>query len=134
MTRHAVSTAGAPAAIGPYSQGIAVDGFVFCSGQLGLDPGSGELVSGGVEAQAERALRNVAAVLDSAGLAMADVVKTTIFLADIGDFAAVNAIYARHMPDPPPARSTFAVGALPKGGLVEIEAVAYRKVVDAVAR
>ena len=126
MNRQAVSTSGAPAAIGPYSQGIAVDGFVFCSGQIGLDPSSGELVTGGVEAQAERALRNLAAVLDAAGLTMADVVKTTVFLADIGDFAAVNAVYGRHMPDPPPARSTFAVGALPKGGLVEIEAIARR--------
>jgi 2-iminobutanoate/2-iminopropanoate deaminase len=134
MTRHAVSTAGAPAAIGPYSQGIAVDGFVFCSGQIGLDPSTGELVPGGVEQQAERALRNMAAVLDAAGLAMADVVKTTIFLADIDDFAAVNGVYARHMPDPPPARSTFAVGALPKGARVEIEAVAYRRLADAVAR
>ncbi|MEX2010948.1 MAG: Rid family detoxifying hydrolase [Chloroflexota bacterium] len=128
MTRQAVSTGGAPAAIGPYSQGIAVDGFVFCSGQIGLDPASGELVQGGVEAQAERALRNLAAVLDAAGAAMADVVKTTIFLADIGDFGTVNAVYARHMPDPPPARSTFAVGALPKGALVEIEAIARRSV------
>lgn len=126
MTRQAVSTGGAPAAIGPYSQGIAVDGFVFCSGQIGLDPSTGELVQGGVEAQAERALRNLAAVLDAAGAAMADVVKTTIFLADIGDFGTVNAVYARHMPDPPPARSTFAVGALPKGALVEIEAIARR--------
>lgn len=126
MTRQAVSTSGAPAAIGPYSQGIAIDGFVFCSGQIGLDPSSGELVTGGVEAQAERALRNLAAVLDAAGLTMADVVKTTLFLADIGDFAAVNAVYARHMPDPPPARSTFAVGALPKGALVEVEAIARR--------
>jgi 2-iminobutanoate/2-iminopropanoate deaminase len=126
MTRQAVSSGGAPAAIGPYSQGIAVDGFVFCSGQIGLDPTSGELVPGGVEAQAERALRNLAAVLDAAGAAMADVVKTTIFLADIGDFGTVNAVYARHMPDPPPARSTFAVGALPKGALVEIEAIARR--------
>jgi 2-iminobutanoate/2-iminopropanoate deaminase len=134
MTRHAVSTAGAPAAIGPYSQGIAADGFVFCSGQIGLDPSTGELVPGGVEQQAERALRNMAAVLDAAGLAMADVVKTTIFLADIDDFAAVNGVYARHMPDPPPARSTFAVGALPKGARVEIEAVAYRRLADAVAR
>jgi 2-iminobutanoate/2-iminopropanoate deaminase len=134
MTRHAVSTAGAPAAIGPYSQGIAVDGFVFCSGQIGLDPSTGELVPGGVEQQAERALRNMTAVLDAAGLAMADVVKTTIFLADIDDFAAVNGVYARHMPDPPPARSTFAVGALPKGARVEIEAVAYRRLADAVAR
>ena len=126
MTRQAVSSGGAPAAIGPYSQGIAVDGFVFCSGQIGFDPASGELVEGGVEAQAERALRNLAAVLDAAGAAMADVVKTTLFLADIGDFGAVNAVYARHMPDPPPARSTFAVGALPKGALVEIEAIARR--------
>jgi 2-iminobutanoate/2-iminopropanoate deaminase len=126
VTRQAVSTAGAPAAIGPYSQGIEVDGFVFCSGQIGLDPATGELVGGGVEAQAERALRNLDAVLDAAGLTMADVVKTTLFLADIGDFAAVNAVYARHMPDPPPARSTFAVGALPKGGLVEVEAIARR--------
>jgi len=125
VTRHALSTTGAPAAIGPYSQAIASDGFVFCSGQLGLDPASGELVEG-VEAQAERALRNLAAVLDAAGLTMADVVKTTLFLADIGDFAAVNAVYASHMTDPPPARSTFAVGALPKGGLVEIEAIAHR--------
>ncbi len=126
MTRQAVSTSGAPAAIGPYSQGIAIDGFVFCSGQIGLDPSSGELVTGGVEAQAERALRNLAAVLDAAGLGMADVVKTTLFLADIGDFAAVNAVYGRHMTDPPPARSTFAVGALPKGALVEVEAIARR--------
>ena len=126
MTRQAVSTSGAPAAIGPYSQGIAVDGLVFCSGQVGLDPATGELVDGGVEAQVDRALRNLSAVLDAAGLTMADVVKTTLFLADIGDFAAVNAVYARHMPDPPPARSTFAVGALPKGALVEVDAIARR--------
>ena len=126
MTRQAVSTSGAPSAIGPYSQAIAVDGFVFCSGQIGLDPQSGELVNGGVEAQAERALRNLEAVLDAAGLAMADVVKTTLFLTDIGDFGAGNAVYGRHMPDPPPARSTFAVGGLPKGALVEVEAIARR--------
>jgi 2-iminobutanoate/2-iminopropanoate deaminase len=126
MTRQAVSTGGAPAAIGPYSQGIAIDWFVFCSGQLGLDPSTGELVAGGVEAEAERALRNLAAVLDAAGASMADVVKTTVFLADISDFTAVNAVYARHMPDPPPARSTFAVGALPKDARIEIEAIARR--------
>ncbi|MEO8228496.1 MAG: RidA family protein [Chloroflexota bacterium] len=125
MTRQAISTSHAPAAIGPYSQAIAVDGFVFCSGQLGLDPATGELVEG-VEAQAERALLNLEAVLDGAGLTFADVVKTTIFLADIGDFAAVNGVYATHMADPPPARSTFAVGALPKGGRIEIEAIARR--------
>ena len=132
MSRQAVSTSGAPAAIGPYSQGIASHGLLMCSGQLGLDPATGELVDG-VEAQAERALKNLAAVLDAAGLTFDDVIKTTIFLADIGDFAAVNAVYARFMPDPPPARSTFGVAALPKGGLVEIEAIAHRPVVDAVA-
>ena len=125
MSRQAVSTAGAPAAIGPYSQGIDADGLVFCSGQLGLDPATGELAEG-VEAQAERALRNLQAVLDAAGATFADVVKTTIFLVDIGDFAAVNAVYTRFMPDPPPARSTVGVGALPKGGRVEIEAIARR--------
>ena len=125
MTRQAVSTAGAPSAIGPYSQAVTSGEIVACSGQLGLDPTTGELVEG-VEAQAERALRNLEAVLDAAGCSMADVVKTTIFLADIADFAAVNAIYARYMPEPPPARSTFAVAALPKGGLVEIEALAHR--------
>ena len=126
MTRQAVSTSGAPAAVGPYSQGIVSGDFVFCAGQLGLDPGTAELVEGGVEAQAERAIRNLTAVLDAAGATWDDVVKTTIFLADIDDFAAVNAVYVTHMPDPPPARSTFAVGALPKGGLVEIEAIARR--------
>jgi len=125
MTRQAISTPDAPAAIGPYSQAIALGELVFCSGQLGLDPATGELVAG-VEAQAERALRNLTAVLAAAGATWADVVKTTVFLADIADFAAVNAVYATFMPDPPPARSTFAVGALPKGGRIEIEAVARR--------
>lgn len=125
MTRQAISTAGAPAAIGPYSQAIGIDGLLFCSGQLGLDPVTGNLVEG-VEAQADRALRNLVAVLDASGLTFADVVKTTIFLADMGDFAAVNAVYGRFMPDPPPARSTVQVAALPKGGLVEIEAIARR--------
>jgi 2-iminobutanoate/2-iminopropanoate deaminase len=125
MTRHAISTSGAPSAIGPYSQGIASGDLVFCSGQLGLDPMSGELAEG-VEAQAERALRNVAAVLDAGGCSWADVLRTTIYLANILDFGTVNGVYARFMPDPPPARSTFAVGALPKGGLVEIDAIARR--------
>jgi 2-iminobutanoate/2-iminopropanoate deaminase len=125
MSRHPVTTTGAPAAIGPYSQAIVSGDLVFCSGQLGLDPASGDLVDG-VEAQAERALRNLSAVLDAAGCSWDDVVKTTIFLADIGDFAAVNAVYARVVADPAPARSTFAVGALPKGGRIEIEAIAVR--------
>ena len=133
MTRHAISTGGAPAAIGPYSQGIRSGDMLFCSGQLGLDPVSGELADG-VEAQAERALRNLASVLDAGGLSFDDVVKTTIFLADIGDFAAVNEVYHRHMPDPPPARSTVQVAALPKGGLVEIEAIARRVEIEAVSR
>jgi 2-iminobutanoate/2-iminopropanoate deaminase len=125
MTRQSILAAGAPAAIGPYSQAIAIDRLVFCSGQLGLDPETGELVDG-VAAQTERALRNLGAVLDAAGLTLGDVVKTTIFLADMADFAAVNAVYASHMPDPPPARSTVQVAALPKAGRVEIEAVAFR--------
>jgi len=126
MSRHPVSTPGAPAAIGPYSQGIVAGSLVFCSGQVGLDLATGVLVDGGIEAQAERALRNLAAVLDAAGCSFGDVVKTTVFLADIADFTTVNGIYGRFMPDPPPARSTFAVGALPKGALVEIEATAIR--------
>lgn len=125
MSRQAVTTAGAPAAIGPYSQAVCIDGFAFCSGQLGLDPMSGELVDG-IEAQTERALRNVTAVLDAGGMTMGDVIKTTIFLVDMADFATVNAVYARFVPDPPPARSTVAVAALPKGGLVEIEVIARR--------
>ena len=126
MTRDAIQTTGAPAAIGPYSQGISTDQLVFCSGQLGLDPQTGDLVEG-VEAQAERALKNLGAVLDAAGCTWDDVVKTTVFLADIADFPVVNAVYGRFMPDPPPARSTFAVGALPKGGRIEIEATAVRR-------
>ena len=125
MTRRAVSTSAAPTAAGPYSQAIAVDNLVFCAGQLGTDPTSGELADG-VEAQAERALRNIEAVLDAAGCTFADVVKTTCFLADINDFAAFHAVYATFMSDPPPARSTFGVAALPRGGRVEIEAIAVR--------
>ena len=133
MSRQAISTGGAPTAIGPYSQAIRSGDMVFCSGQLGLEPVSGELVEG-VEAQAERALRNLQSVLDAAGLGFDDVVKTTIFLADIADFAAVNAVYAKFMPDPPPARSTVQVAALPKGGLVEVDAIARRPQTDAGGR
>ena len=125
MTRQAIQTNGAPAALGPYSQAIRSGDLVFCSGQIGLDPATGELADG-VEAQAERALRNLQSVLDAAGLSFDDVVKTTIFLADVGDFAAVNAVYARFMSDPPPARSTIGIGGLPKGALVEVEAIARR--------
>jgi 2-iminobutanoate/2-iminopropanoate deaminase len=125
MTRQAITTSGAPAALGPYSQAIVSGDLVFCAGQLGIDPATGDLADG-VEAQAERALRNLAAVLDAAGCSFADVVKTTIFLADIGDFAAINAVYAKFTSDPAPARSTFAVGALPRGARIEIEAIARR--------
>ena len=127
MTRRAVSTGAAPSAVGPYSQAIATDDYVFCSGQVGLDPGTGEMVAGGVEEQTERTLKNLEAVLDAAGCSLADVVKTTCFLADIADFATFNAIYARFFPDPPPARSTFQVAALPKGARVEVEALAVRE-------
>ena len=126
MTRTAVSTTDAPKAVGPYSQGIAAGGLVFCAGQLGLDPATGQLVEGGVTAEAERALANLRAVLDAAGCTFADVVKTTVFLADINDFGAVNEVYARFVSEPPPARSTFAVGELPKGGRIEIEAIAVQ--------
>ena len=125
MTRQPIATDQAPAAIGPYSQAIALGNLVFCSGQLGLDPTTGEL-AGGVEAQADRALRNLGAVLAAAGSDLGRVVKTTIFLADIADFADVNAVYARHFQEPYPARSTFAVGALPRGARIEIEAIAER--------
>ena len=124
MPRTAISTAQAPAAIGPYSQAICADGYLFCSGQLGLDPATGDFVAGDVGAQAEQALRNLGAVLEAAGLTFENVVKTTIFLADMADFAAVNGVYGRFVTDPPPARSTVAVAALPKGGRVEIEATA----------
>jgi 2-iminobutanoate/2-iminopropanoate deaminase len=121
--REAISTPGAPAPIGPYSQAIKVDGWVFCSGQGGLEPSGDSLVEG-VEAQADQVLRNLGAVLDAAGASFADVVKATVFLADMRDFPTVNAVYARFMPDPPPARSTIQAAALPMGCLVEIEVIA----------
>jgi 2-iminobutanoate/2-iminopropanoate deaminase len=126
MTRRAVQTTSAPAAVASYSQAIDTGGLVFFAGQVGIDPKTGDLVSGGVEAEAERALRNLTAVLDAAGLSMGDVVKTTCFLADINDFAAFNGVYSRFVTDPPPARSTFAVAGLPKGARIEIEAIAVR--------
>jgi 2-iminobutanoate/2-iminopropanoate deaminase len=126
MTRRHIATDAAPAAIGPYSQAIQAGGLVFCSGQVGLDPQTGELVSGGIQAEARRALQNLRAVLDAAGVGPADVVKTTVFLADIKDFAALNEVYATFFSDPPPARSTFGVVALPKDARVEIEAIAVR--------
>ena len=125
MTKTVISTTHAPAAVGPYSAGIKCGETVYLSGQLGLDPATGELAEG-VEAQARQALANVGALLEAAGLTYANVVKTTVLLADINDFAAVNAVYAEVFPEPFPARSCFAAAALPKGGLVEIEAIAQR--------
>jgi 2-iminobutanoate/2-iminopropanoate deaminase len=122
--REAISSAAAPAAIGPYSQAIAAGGLVFCSGQIPLEPGSGELVAGGVGEQTTRVLANLAAVLEAAGCSMGDVVKTTVFLVSMEDFPTMNDIYQRSFGDSPPARSTIAVAALPRGARVEIEAVA----------
>jgi 2-iminobutanoate/2-iminopropanoate deaminase len=128
MPRTPVATPHAPAAIGPYSQAITVAGFLFCSGQLGLDPATGDFAGPDVETQAERAMTNLRNVLAAVGCTFEDVVKTTVFLADMADFAAVNAVYGRFVSDPPPARSTVQVAALPKGGRVEIEAIARLRV------
>jgi 2-iminobutanoate/2-iminopropanoate deaminase len=126
MTRHAISTTDAPAAIGPYSQAIDVGDLVFCSGQGSIDAATGEFIRGTVEEETQRTLRNLGAVLDAAGVGYADVVKTTVFLTDMNDFAAMNGVYGTFFPDPPPARSTVAVKELPKGFKVEIEAIARR--------
>ena len=121
-----ISTKDAPQAIGPYSQAIAANGFLFISGQLGVTT-SGEFAGADVKSQAQRSLQNLQAILSEAGLGFENVVKTTIFLADIADFAAVNEIYAEFFKEPYPARSTVAVKTLPKGGLVEIELIAAAK-------
>jgi len=119
-----VQTDKAPKAIGPYSQAICIEGLVFSAGQIGLDPSTGELVPGGVEAQTRQVLTNLKNVLAAAGSDLNFVVKTTVFLKDMNDFPKMNAVYAEFFPENPPARSTVAVSALPKGALVEIEAVA----------
>jgi 2-iminobutanoate/2-iminopropanoate deaminase len=121
--RQAVSTDSAPAALGPYSQAIIANGFVFCSGTAGIDPVTGA-VAEGIEAQAEQALRNLDAILAAAGASLATLVKTTIFYQNVDDFAAINAVYARYMPEPPPARSAPANVNLPRGLLISIDAVA----------
>ena len=121
-----ISTKDAPQAIGPYSQAIAANGFLFISGQLGVTT-SGEFAGADVKSQAQRSLQNLQAIVSEAGLSFENAVKTTIFLADIADFAAVNEIYAEFFKEPYPARSTVAVKTLPKGGLVEIELIAATK-------
>ncbi len=119
-----IATPNAPQAVGPYSQGIQAGGFIFTAGQLGLDPASGAFAGEDITAQTRQALRNLQAVLEAAGSGLDRVVKTTIFVVDMGDFKTVNAIYAEFFADEPPARSTVQVAALPLGGLVEIEMVA----------
>ena len=124
MEYQVIHTEKAPKAIGPYSQAIRVGDFVFCAGQCGLDPATGKLVEGGIEAETRRTLRNLAAVLEAAGSSLSRIVKTTVFLTDIDDFQKMNAIYAEFFPSPPPARSTVQVSRLPAGAHVEIEAIA----------
>jgi 2-iminobutanoate/2-iminopropanoate deaminase len=126
MTRQAISTSNAPAAVGPYSQAIVSGDLVFCAGQGAIDATTGEFLTGTVEDETQRTLRNLGAVLDAAGVGFADVVKTTVFLTDMDDFGAMNGVYATFFPDPPPARSTVAVKQLPKGFKVEIEAIARK--------
>src|SRR5215469_12307052 len=122
-----IQTSSAPAAIGPYSQATEQQGWVFCSGQIGLDPKSGALVAGGIEGETRRALENLREVLVQAGLGFHDIVKTTIFLADLGDFDVVNRIYGEHFSAPYPARSTVQAAALPRKARVEIEAIAMKR-------
>ena len=122
--REVISTDAAPAAAGPYSQAIRAGGLVFTAGQLGIDPATGELIGDDVQAQADRSLANVRAILEAAGSGLDRLVKVTVYLADIADWPAVNEVYAREVPQPFPARSAFAVRDLPKGARVEIEAVA----------
>ena len=123
MTLKIVHTEHAPAAIGPYSQGIVANGFLFTAGQIALDPATGQVVPGNVGAQTERVMTNLGAVIATVGATWKDVVKTTVFLQDMGDFPVVNEIYGRTLGDARPARSTVQVSALPRGVLVEIEAV-----------
>ena len=126
MTKHVVRTEAAPAPFqgAPYNQAIVANGFVFVAGQLGLEPGAKEVVDGGIGPQTERAFANLRAILEAAGSSLDNVVKTTVFLRDLDDFAGMNEVYASHIGSTPPARSTVEVGRLPAGALVEIEAIA----------
>lgn len=121
-----IQTNSAPAAIGPYSQAIDIGNLVYCSGQIPLDPATGQVLTGDVKAQTELVMKNIEAVLTAAGLTFQNIVKTTIFLTSMGDFQTVNEVYGRFFPEQPPARSTVAVAALPRGVNVEIEVVAAR--------
>jgi 2-iminobutanoate/2-iminopropanoate deaminase len=123
--KKAIRTAAAPAAVGPYSQAIQAGDFLFISGQIGIDPATKKLVEGGIEAQAERVLKNLAAIVAEVGGTMESIVKTTVFLQSMADFSKLNEIYARFFGETPPARATFEVAKLPLGALVEIEAVCW---------
>ena len=124
--KQSIATAAAPQAVGPYSQAIAFGNMLFCAGQIPLDPESGQLGEGDVSAQTERVCENIRAVLAANGMSFADVVKTTVFLLTMDDFAAMNAVYAKHFTEPFPARSTVAVAGLPRGARVEIEVTAAK--------
>lgn len=121
-----ISTSNAPAAIGPYSQAILVGNMLFASGQIPIDPATGDIVEGGIEAQAHQALKNAKNVVEAAGLSLANAVKVTVFMADMADFAVVNGIYAQYFTEPYPARSAVAVKSLPKGALIEVEVIACK--------
>ncbi len=125
MSKIVVSTDGAPKAIGPYSQAVRAGSHLFLSGQIGLDPKAGAIVTGGVEAETKQVLANLTAVLAAGGASWADVVRTTIYLTDLGDFATVNRLYGEVVGDVPPARATVQVAALPRGAVVEIDAIAF---------
>ncbi|MDE2821677.1 MAG: RidA family protein [Chloroflexota bacterium] len=124
MGKQVISTDDAPAAVGAYSQGIIANGLVFTAGQVPLIPGTSNLAEGGIEAQTRQVMNNIKGVLEASGSSMSGVVKTTVFLADINDFGAFNAVYSEYFPQEPPARTTVQAGALPIGALIEVEAVA----------
>lgn len=122
-----IQTSNAPAAIGPYSQAIKANGMLFASGQIAINPETGNIVDGGIESQAHQVLTNIKNLVEAAGLSMCDIIKTTVFMTDISDFATVNGIYAQYFQEPYPARSAVGVKALPKGALIEIEVIAAEK-------
>jgi 2-iminobutanoate/2-iminopropanoate deaminase len=125
MKPQALAPAGAPKAVGPYSHGIRIGDFLFCSGQIPLDPATGNLVEGGIEKQTERVLENIKILLADQGLDFSNVIKTTVFVMNLGEFAAMNGVYSRYFKSPFPARSTVQVSGLPKGAAVEIEIIAH---------
>lgn len=125
--KHEISTRSAPAAIGPYSQAITDGEWVFCSGQIGIDPASGRLVEGGIEHETRRVMENLREVLNAAALHFGDIVKTTVYVVDLADFDVVNRIYGEHLSAPYPARATVQVAALPRGARVEIDAIARKR-------